>query len=99
MDFLFDIQQLRRRIHESLCQLGRAQEAEYLHAALITACPTLIATGSGREAVVYRMDGYAIVVTDRTGCRIPLKDDWLIGVYAGELSNLSEEILLLECDH
>ena len=99
MDFLFDIQQLRRRIHESLWRIGRGREADYLHDALVMARPTLIATGSGREAVVYRMDGYAIVVTDRTGCRIPLKDDWLIGVYAGELSNLSEEILLLECDH
>lgn len=99
MDFLFDIRQHRGRIRDGLRASGHYLDADYLYLALADARPSLVSTSDGREAVIYTAQGYAVVVTDMTGCQIPLKDDWLIGVYMGDLTSQPEEVLVLDCGH
>ena len=97
MEF-FDIRQHRNRIREGLLRAGCGKDADYVFLGLIDARPTLLATGDGREAIIYTAHGYAIVATDSSGFHIPLKQDWMIGVYRGNLNDQPEELLVLECD-
>jgi|SRR5690554_3655081 len=98
MNFLFDIRHLRDLLLRSLCTAGYRRDAQRICQELLEACPLLIHTGEGQEAVIYQVAGYSIVATDRSGCGIPLGNDWLIAIYLGDLTEDAEEILLLNCE-
>lgn len=98
MDFLFDIRRFRDLILKGLCSAGHEQDAHQLYLELNEARPMLIHTGEGQEAVIYQAAGYSIVATDRSGCQLPLGNDWLIAVYWGDISYEAEEVLLLDCE-
>jgi len=98
MDFLFDIRHLRDLIFTGLMAAGHGRDAHRICLGLAEARPVLIQTGDNREAVIYQVAGYSIVATNRSGCGIPLGNDWLIAVYLGDISSDAEEILLLDCE-